>query len=120
MTKTYNTWKGGDSMPRGDGTGPMGMGSLTGRGAGICAGFATPGYASQPGFGCGFGAGRGFRRMFYATGLPRWTRFGSQSINGAYISESDEKEVMKNQARVLENQLNDLKKRLAKFEETTE
>jgi len=27
-------------MPRGDGTGPMGMGRMTGRGAGFCADFA--------------------------------------------------------------------------------
>jgi hypothetical protein len=26
-------------MPRGDGTGPMGVGPKTGRGAGFCAGF---------------------------------------------------------------------------------
>ncbi len=30
-------------MPRGDGTGPQGMGSMTGRGAGYCAGFDRPG-----------------------------------------------------------------------------
>lgn len=33
-------------MPGGDGTGPMGMGSMTGRGAGYCAGYDTPGYAN--------------------------------------------------------------------------
>jgi len=31
-------------MPRGDGTGPMGMGPMTGRAAGYCAGFPVPGY----------------------------------------------------------------------------
>ena len=39
-------------MPRGDGTGPMGMGPVTGRGAGFCAGFTAPGYANSAG---GFG-----------------------------------------------------------------
>jgi len=29
-------------MPFGDGTGPRGMGPMTGRGAGYCAGFASP------------------------------------------------------------------------------
>jgi hypothetical protein len=54
-------------MPRGDGTGPMGMGPMTGRSAGYCAGFGTPGYVNAgrtwgygPGFGRGFG--RGFAR----------------------------------------------------------
>lgn len=33
-------------MPFGDGTGPRGMGPMTGRGAGYCAGFARPGFAN--------------------------------------------------------------------------
>lgn len=52
-------------MPRGDGTGPMGMGPMTGRGAGYCAGFPTPGFMSPAGgrlgLGLGGGRGRGFR-----------------------------------------------------------
>lgn len=67
-------------MPRGDRTGPMGQGPMTGRGAGYCAGFNAPGYANpvpraglglRRGFGRGFtnsptysGAGRGFRGGF--------------------------------------------------------
>ncbi len=47
-------------MPRGDGTGPMGQGPLTGRRAGYCAGRGTPGYTTSPGAGRGFGSGRGF------------------------------------------------------------
>jgi len=35
-------------MPAGDGTGPMGQGSMTGRGAGFCADFGVPGYANGP------------------------------------------------------------------------
>ena len=31
-------------MPRGDGTGPRGMGPMTGRAAGFCAGYPVPGY----------------------------------------------------------------------------
>ena len=33
------------NMPRGDQTGPNGMGPMSGRGAGFCAGYETPGYA---------------------------------------------------------------------------
>lgn len=33
-------------MPRGDQTGPEGMGPQTGRGAGFCAGYDMPGYAN--------------------------------------------------------------------------
>jgi len=47
-------------MPFGDGTGPRGMGSMTGRGVGYCAGFRRPGFFT-PAFGRGwFGFNRGF------------------------------------------------------------
>lgn len=36
-------------MPRGDGTGPAGMGPMTGRAAGYCAGFPVPGYVNSAG-----------------------------------------------------------------------
>ena len=75
-------------MPRGDGRGPTGFGPMTGRGAGFCSGYDVPGYANPamgrgPGFGrasrCygGGGFGRGYRRMYYATGLPGWMRSGA-------------------------------------------
>jgi len=48
-------------MPRGDGTGPMGMGPMTGRAAGYCAGSGVPGYMNAgPVCGYGRGLGRGF------------------------------------------------------------
>ncbi len=37
-------------MPGGDQTGPMGMGPMTGRGAGYCNGFAVPGRIQMAGF----------------------------------------------------------------------
>jgi len=52
-------------MPRGDRTGPRGMGSRAGRGLGFCSGYGQPGYMSSAptgGFGGGFGGGRGFGR----------------------------------------------------------
>ena len=36
-------------MPRGDGTGPAGMGPMTGRAAGYCAGYPVPGYMNPVG-----------------------------------------------------------------------
>ena len=61
-------------MPGGDGTGPAGMGPMTGRAAGYCAGFPVPGYVNpMPGRGFG-GGGRGRRNWYYATGMPGWAR----------------------------------------------
>jgi hypothetical protein len=46
-------------MPGGDRTGPLGLGSMTGRAAGFCAGYPVPGYLN-PTLGRGwFGVGRG-------------------------------------------------------------
>ena len=56
------------TMPFGDGTGPRGLGPMTGRGAGYCAGYGQPGFASPMarrgwyGFGMGRGWGRGMGR----------------------------------------------------------
>ncbi|OPY86893.1 MAG: hypothetical protein A4E73_03818 [Syntrophaceae bacterium PtaU1.Bin231] len=33
-------------MPRGDGTGPLGLGPMTGRAAGYCAGYPMPGFVN--------------------------------------------------------------------------
>ena len=41
-------------MPGGNGTGPAGLGPMTGRGAGFCAGYAVPGYMN-PVVGYGMG-----------------------------------------------------------------
>ena len=69
-------------MPGGDGTGPAGMGPMTGRAAGYCAGYAAPGSVNPTfgrgsgGWGRGRGGGRGWRNQFYATGLTGWQRAG--------------------------------------------
>jgi hypothetical protein len=50
-------------MPRGDKTGPQGLGSKTGRVSGYCAGYPVPGYMNPTrGYGRGFGRGFGRRR----------------------------------------------------------
>lgn len=75
-------------MPGGDRTGPMGMGPRTGRGAGYCGGAAVPGFMNV-GYGrCWFGrggrgGGRGWRNMFFATGLTGWQRAAMAGIGDA-------------------------------------
>jgi len=56
-------------MPAGDRTGPRGMGPMTGRGAGYCAGYPTPGFMNPYG-GRGFGAGYSAYAVPYAAGIP--------------------------------------------------
>ena len=46
---------GGVIMPRGDGTGPNGQGSKSGRGAGYCSGSKRPGFENGQGRGMGNG-----------------------------------------------------------------
>lgn len=109
-------------MPGGDGTGPLGAGPMTGRGAGFCAGFNIPGYANPapgPGFwgrGRGFrrgGGGRGWRHCFWATGLPGWMRVGWGSM--PYTAEPTpeaERRFLDGQAQALRSQLDAIEKRL--------
>jgi len=109
-------------MPRGDRTGPMGMGPLTGRGAGFCAGPRSPlfgrffrgGYGRGAGFG---GGGRGWRHMFYATGLPGWMRFGRGG--SAFMEEPSldtEKRLLEEEAGALKSQLDIIRKLLDELE----
>ncbi|MBN1863763.1 MAG: DUF5320 domain-containing protein [Victivallales bacterium] len=107
-------------MPRGDGTGPSGMGPMTGRGAGFCAGYEVPGFMNS-GCGRGFGGrggGRGWRNMYHATGVPGRARGGWGAQYGAmpYPQQApvaqDEKEYLDNCVKGLEAELSEVRKRL--------
>jgi hypothetical protein len=106
-------------MPRGNRTGPAGMGPMTGRGQGYCAGYDVPGYANPvPRFGLGWrGGGRGRRHQF----LPGWARFGyapARHYGPGWrpVTEDEEVELLKNQAQVLQQELDAIAKRLAELE----
>ncbi len=58
-------------MPRGDRTGPEGMGQRTGRGLGYCNGYQSPGFTRGQGAGYGYGFGNGAGR-----GAGRGAGFG--------------------------------------------
>lgn len=102
-------------MPRGDRTGPMGMGSKTGRGAGYCNGFAAPGCTNPIRFAGGFGGGfgRGFRRRFYADGLSGRARCGDVAGTETGPAAFNEGALLKDQAELLESRLQQIKKRLS-------
>lgn len=127
-------------MPRGDRTGPLGMGPMTGRAAGYCAGYEMPGYANPVpgrGMGMGFGrgmgpgrgrgfagfggrGGRGFRHRFYATGLPGWMRFGGYGMPyPAPYQKPDpelESQALRSQAETLQSELDLIRKRISEIE----
>jgi hypothetical protein len=128
-------------MPRGDRTGPRGMGSMTGRGAGYCAGYGVPGYMN-PGYGragMGYGAGgagRGWRNRYWATGLTGWQRaagwaapgfFGPAPYGAAFAqgygptpTRNDELEMLRNQVGAMEQGLEQARERLAELEQEGE
>lgn len=63
------------NMPFGDGTGPAGMGPMTGRAAGLCAGYPVPGYMNavvgRAGFyGAGVSAVGPYSAGAYGYGMP--------------------------------------------------
>ncbi len=105
-------------MPRGDRTGPNGMGPRTGRGAGFCSGFDRPGYMNG-GAGTGFGYGRGMGRGYgRGMGFGRGFGYGYAPVGGyaaPYVpySKETEKGYLENEISVLKEQLKASEARLA-------
>ena len=114
-------------MPAGDRTGPLGQGPMTGRGAGFCAGFATPGYMNPgPGQGTGFGGGRGFGRgMAWGRGgrggrWGGWPAFAAAPGVGyppPVPPVQDERALLEAQMQGLQAQLDGVKQRLGQLPE---
>lgn len=102
-------------MPGGDGTGPIGMGPMTGGGRGFCAGANSPRRFFGLGWGRGRGAGfgRGWRNWFYATSLTREGRF---QIGSPVMSREAEINSLKDQAEWITRQLEDIRKRMSELE----
>ena len=65
-------------MPFGDGTGPRGMGPMTGRGAGYCTGSGQPGFANPLPWRGWFGFGR--RRGTGCGYVPYGAFYGQPAI----------------------------------------
>ena len=103
-------------MPRGNGTGPDGLGPMTVRAAGFCAGFNLPGVMSH-GAGRGFrgfwrhGSGRGWRNRFCAPFYP---------ANTPQVSAKQELEYLKEQAQYLKESLDEINKRVEQLQTEAE
>ena len=115
-------------MPGGNGTGPQGLGPMTGRAAGYCAGYPMPGYMNpisgrgrgRFGFGRGWGRGgwgRGWGRGFgrqgfaypYANGYPYSAspNYADPYVGYPYGAEGtpqEEAQMLKEQAKVMKEQ----------------
>ena len=99
-------------MPRGDGTGPMGNGPMTGRGAGFCAGLGMPGVATAMGRFGGFGCRRGVGGGMRGAGLQVRNRFMAQPYSEVGVTTANEKEWLSRQMNAVETQLQQVKQRL--------
>ena len=107
-------------MPSGDRTGPGGLGSMTGRRLGYCAGFSAPGYFSRGYRGIGRGAGgRGRRGMnpFYGQPIATPTVYNPISpIFPQTIDKEMELEILKKEKEYLETSVDNLTKRIEEIE----
>ncbi len=118
-------------MPRGDRTGPAGMGPMTGRGAGFCAGYNVPGFMNSGG-GCGYwgrgrgmGRGRGFGWARAGFGGPAWggavNPYAYDGVPSASnISAQQELEYLKEQAEYLKASLDEINKRVEQLKTESE
>ena len=129
-------------MPGGDRTGPAGLGPMTGRAAGYCAGYSVPGYMNPIpgrggggfGYGRGGGRGRGWGRgggrgfgwrggfnsgaAYPGYGYPTYA-YGNPYGGYSYppeMSSQQEAEMLNEDARVLKEQLADVQGRIQVLE----
>lgn len=99
-------------MPRGDRTGPMGRGAMTGRSLGFCSGADAAGYNA----GGGIGLGRRFLRGI-GTGYGRgaaggWGRGLRRNLAGYRATDISPRELLQKEKQALENRLELINKEL--------
>lgn len=83
-------------MPRRDGTGPLGLGSMTGRGMGFCS--SNKASIGIRGLGLGLGCQRGFG----------WNSFNYND---------DQKDILKRQKAILQDRIEAINKLLNEYEQ---
>lgn len=114
-------------MPRGDRTGPMGMGVQTGRRAGYCGGEDRPGYVTAV---LGRGRGRGCRGTDPGRACGTWSdrpgrggwpcgmRYGIDTRPDDRPDPEREQRMLVRQAEDLQTQLDAVRKRLEDIDTT--
>jgi hypothetical protein len=121
-------------MPGGDRTGPLGLGPMTGRAAGLCAGYPGPGYlnpvSGRGWFGVGrggfprgggrgrtFGGGRGWwwRTRFF--GYPAYAQpFAYYPPAYTEPTAEEEKKFLQQELASLEEELGAIRERISELE----
>ena len=108
-------------MPQGDGTGAMGMGPMTGRRAGFCAGYGAPGFINTMPERGGWEFGRGWRGRGFRMGMG-WRHgwaFQGAPVSGqpAYYPQAGELSILKSQADYLADALQSVNSRISELEQ---
>ncbi len=119
-------------MPGGDRTGPRGLGPMTGRAAGYCAGYPAPGYMSglpgrgRGGFGRGGGRGsgwgRGFGRGFgrqgfaYPYEVPYYGNAYPSAPYAPEITPQQEAAMLKEQSKAMQEEIKLVNQRIVELE----
>lgn len=102
-------------MPRGDGTGPMGAGAMTGRGLGFCSDANVARYGADAGMrpGFGFGCRRGFGRGGFGRGFGGGFGMGlGGGLVAGQASSKTQKELLEEQKNYLQSRLEVIDKQL--------
>jgi len=100
----------------------MGLGPMTGRAAGYCAGYNVPGFLNRPFGGGGGRGGHGWRNRYYATGIPGWARGDwwsgpwAAGVQPAAPSPEQALAALKAQAQYYGEALADIERRIASLE----
>jgi len=111
-------------MPREDRTGPAGMGPMTGRRMGICAGYSDSGFMfNSPGYGIGRGmrSGRGFGRGMGFDRGRGWRRGGYGGYWGSppqSFTQQDEVAYLENQTKEIKEELSQIKIRMEELKKS--
>jgi hypothetical protein len=123
-------------MPRGDRTGPQGMGPRTGRAMGYCSGYDAPGYMNPgpggggrfAGGGLGMARGRGRAMPGYGMGMA-WGRGGGRNAGYGYyppypeaappvaFSAEEERTYIEGTITALKSRIEAMEKRLSELSE---
>jgi hypothetical protein len=101
-------------MPGGDRTGPAGLGPMTGRSQGYCAGYPEPGY-TNPRYGRGFGRGlgRGFSRGYWGRGRGFWRKgYYPELYYPREPTKEEEKTYLEKMVKDLEEEIKTIKERI--------